>query len=157
MLHFAKPTAHTDLKAESMTRHIQTSLQVRTQGKGFYPIGGCINRWLDEIGCKIGIVTVFCRHTSASLTIQENADPKVLEDLNEYFERIAPEGCDWVRHLTEGADDMPAHIRTALTDTTLSIPTNAEGLMLGTWQDVYFIEHRNQPHPRTVILHYSGL
>jgi secondary thiamine-phosphate synthase enzyme len=139
-----------------MTRHVQTTLPVHTHGKGFYPIGGCISRWLDELGPGVGIITIFCRHTSASLTIQENADSDVLKDLSEFFERLIPGDSDWIRHKMEGSDDMPAHIRTALTDTTLSIPTNPDGILLGTWQDIYLIEHRSLPHSRTLILHYSG-
>ncbi len=139
-----------------MTRHVQTTLTLQTNGQGFYPFGGCINRWLDEISPGPGLVTVFCRHTSASLTIQENADSNVLEDLSEFFERLIPNTSAWIRHKMEGSDDMPAHIRTALTDTTLSIPCNECGLLLGTWQEVYLIEHRTIPHARTIVLHYSG-
>lgn len=137
-------------------RHAQTTLSVDTRGVGLYPMSGSIDRWLREIDARLGQVTVFCRHTSASLTIQENADPDVLRDLVEFFSRVVPEDTPWFRHMQEGPDDMPAHIRTALTDVSLSVPVASGAMMLGTWQEVYLFEHRRIPHCRVVVLHYAG-
>ncbi len=102
-----------------------------------------------------GLLTVFCRHTSASLLIQENADPSVLRDLEAFLARLAPEGADYAHH-TEGPDDMPAHIRAAVTQTALSIPILSGALALGVWQGVYLIEHRRRPHQREIALHLIG-
>jgi secondary thiamine-phosphate synthase enzyme len=101
-------------------------------------------------------LTLFIRHTSASLTIQENADPDVILDLNDHFERLAPEDNKLYRHTIEGPDDMPAHIRTALTHTQLSIPVTAGRMALGTWQGLYVFEHRSSPHRRSVVMHLMG-
>jgi secondary thiamine-phosphate synthase enzyme len=101
-------------------------------------------------------LTVFIRHTSASLTIQENADPDVLRDMTDFFERLVPETTPWFRHTTEGADDMPAHIRTTLTSASLSIPVRNGAPALGTWQAIYVFEHRAVPHWRSVLLHLIG-
>lgn len=139
-----------------MTRHEQIQHAVETQGAGFTPLGGSVDRWLSEIGAQTGIVTLFCRHTSASLTIQENADPDVLADLAEAFARLAPEGAPWYRHREEGPDDMPGHIRAALTDVSLAIPVAEGAMLLGTWQEVYLFEHRRRPHRRCVVFHYAG-
>lgn len=103
-----------------------------------------------------GLVTAFCRHTSASLLIQENADPDVQTDLLAYFRRVAPEGMDWIVHRTEGPDDMPAHIRTALTQTSIGVPVIGGLPVLGTWQGLYLFEHRARPHNREVVLHIIG-
>ncbi len=137
-------------------RHEQIQHTLETRGPGLYPLGGSVDRWLREIGADRGLVTVFCRHTSASLTIQENADPDVLADLSEAFARLAPENAPWYRHREEGPDDMPGHIRTALTDVSLAIPVAEGAMLLGTWQEVYLFEHRRQPHTRCVVLHYAG-
>jgi secondary thiamine-phosphate synthase enzyme len=137
-------------------RHAQTTLTIETRGVGLYPFSGSVDRWLREIGARMGMATIFCRHTSASLTIQENADPAVLHDLAEFFDRIAPENTPWFRHMQEGPDDMPAHIRSALTDVSLAIPVSGGGLALGTWQEIYLFEHRRIPHSRVVVLHYAG-
>jgi secondary thiamine-phosphate synthase enzyme len=102
------------------------------------------------------LLTAFIQHTSASLTIQENADPDVVRDLDEFFERLAPEGATWYRHTVEGPDDMPAHIRAALTPTQLSIPLVEGRLALGTWQGIYVFEHRSRPHRRSIVLHLAG-
>lgn len=137
-------------------RHEQTQHTLETRGQGLYPLGGSIDRWLREIGAETGLVTAFCRHTSASLTIQENADPDVLADLAEAFARLVPEDAPWYRHREEGPDDMPGHIRTALTDVSLSIPVHEGAMTLGTWQEVYLFEHRHRPHRRCVVFHYAG-
>jgi secondary thiamine-phosphate synthase enzyme len=108
-----------------------------------------------QAGVDTGLVTVFCRHTSASLTIQENADPDVCADLDEFFRRLVPENMGWLRHTIEGPDDMPAHIKAALTDVSLSIPVMAGRMVLGTWQGIYLFEHRAAPHVRNVVLHLA--
>ena len=128
-------------------------LQVDTRGKGLYEITDSVERWLAQQGGKTGLLTVFIQHTSASLTIQENADPDVVHDLNEFFGRIAPEDNRLYRHTTEGPDDMPAHIRSALTLTQLSIPVEQGRMALGTWQGIYVFEHRARAHRRSVVLH----
>lgn len=131
-------------------------LSTRTQGRGLYNINREIADWTHRQGLTEGLLTVFVRHTSASLVIQENADPDVLRDLNAFLERIVPDGDPLYRHQDEGPDDMPAHIRSALTQTQLSIPLVGGHLALGTWQDVYLFEHRTHPHTRTVVLHLFG-
>jgi secondary thiamine-phosphate synthase enzyme len=128
-------------------------LQVETRGKGLYEITDSIEQWLAGRNALDGLLTVFIQHTSASLTIQENADPDVVYDLNQFFGRIAPEDNRLYRHTVEGPDDMPAHIRAALTLTQLSIPVERGRMTLGTWQGVYVFEHRTRPHRRTVVLH----
>jgi len=114
-----------------------------------------VRAWLDGTAVNTGLLTVFIRHTSASLVVQENADPAVMRDLREFFERIAPEDFAYA-HDTEGLDDMPAHIRAALTQTSISIPVCNGALVLGTWQGIYVFEHRRAPHDREVVLHLSG-
>lgn len=135
----------------------QTSriLRIDTSGRGFYEFTKNIRDFAHDAGMTQGLLTVFCRHTSASLLIQENADPTVLRDLEAVFARLAPEGADYA-HDTEGADDMPAHIRAALTQTQLSIPLMGGALALGTWQGVFLFEHRRRPHRREVALHLIG-
>ena len=104
----------------------------------------------------MGQVTLFCRHTSASLTIQENADPDVQVDLVSFFNRLVPEGVSWFQHTDEGPDDMPAHIKGSLTDVSLTIPVANGQMTLGTWQGIYLFEHRRRPHRREVVLHFIG-
>jgi secondary thiamine-phosphate synthase enzyme len=133
-----------------------TVLQVPTRGKGLYDFTAEVERWLQTSGLATGLLTVFIQHTSASLTIQENADPDVIADLNDFFGRIAPEDNRLYRHTMEGPDDMPAHIRTALTATQLSIPVIGGKLALGTWQGIYVFEHRSMAHRRQVVLHLLG-
>jgi secondary thiamine-phosphate synthase enzyme len=133
-----------------------TQLQVATRGKGLYECTRDVERWLSGCNITTGLLTVFIRHTSASLTIQENADPDVIADLNDFFGRIAPEDNRLYRHTVEGPDDMPAHIRCALTATQLSIPVVGGRMALGTWQGIYVFEHRAMPHRRSVVLHVSG-
>jgi secondary thiamine-phosphate synthase enzyme len=131
-------------------------MHVATRGKGLYPITTEIADWTKQQGLGTGLLTVFIQHTSASLTIQENADPDVVRDIAEFFERLAPENAPFYRHTTEGPDDMPAHIRAALTPTQLSIPLINGALALGTWQGIYLFEHRVNPHRRSVVLHLAG-
>jgi len=131
-------------------------LRVSTKGKGLYEITPRIAEWLRSTGVSQGLLTVFIQHTSASLTIQENADPDVVHDLNAFFNRLVAEDNRLYRHTVEGPDDMPAHIRAALTLTQLSIPVESGCLALGTWQGVYIFEHRAAPHQRTVLLHLLG-
>jgi secondary thiamine-phosphate synthase enzyme len=128
-------------------------LHVSTRGKGLYEITGHIAGWLDSTGVESGLLTVFVQHTSASLTIQENADPDVVHDLNAFFNRLVAEDNRLYRHTVEGPDDMPAHIRAALTLTQLSIPIEKGRMLLGTWQGVYLFEHRAAPHRRNIVLH----
>jgi secondary thiamine-phosphate synthase enzyme len=128
-------------------------LQIETRGKGLYEFTDSVEQWLAAQRASDGLLTLFIQHTSASLTIQENADPDVVYDLNQFFGRIAPEDNRLYRHTAEGADDMPAHIRSALTLTQISIPVERGRMTLGTWQGVYVFEHRARPHRRTVVLH----
>ena len=132
------------------------TVEVATRGKGLYDFTVSIERWLSGCGLRTGLLTAFIQHTSASLTVQENADPDVIADLNDYFGRIAPEDNRLYRHTIEGPDDMPAHIRSALTTTQLSIPIVDGQMALGTWQGVYVFEHRSSPHKRRVVLHALG-
>jgi secondary thiamine-phosphate synthase enzyme len=132
------------------------TLQVATRGKGLYEFTSQIAAWLAQQEVSTGLLTVFVQHTSASLLIQENADPDVVHDLNVFFGRIAPEDNRLYRHTMEGPDDMPAHIRAALTATQLSIPVERGRMTLGTWQGVYLFEHRAAPHRRSVALHLLG-
>lgn len=127
-------------------------LRIDTSGRGFYEFTASVADFARSARMETGLLTVFCRHTSASLLIQENADPSVLRDLETVFARLAPEGAGY-RHDTEGPDDMPAHIRTVLTQTSLSIPLVGGGLALGAWQGVYLVEHRRHAHRREIALH----
>jgi secondary thiamine-phosphate synthase enzyme len=136
-------------------RQAQHHLTIRTSGKGFTDVTSEVRAFLVKHPCATGLMTVFCRHTSASLLIQENADPSVRSDMEAYFERIAPESPIY-EHDTEGADDMPAHIRTALTQTHLAIPIVNGELALGIWQGIYLFEHRRAPHMRELVLHLVG-
>jgi secondary thiamine-phosphate synthase enzyme len=139
-----------------MMRQTSHCLTVPTRGKGLYEITDQLSVWAGATGIRMGLLTAFVRHTSASLTIQENADPDVLHDLNAFFDRLVAEDNRLYRHTVEGADDMPAHIRAALTQTHISIPVEADRLALGTWQGVYLFEHRAAPHHRTIALHLIG-
>jgi secondary thiamine-phosphate synthase enzyme len=133
-----------------------TILRVRTRGRGLYEFTGDLAEWVDAHQLETALLTLFCRHTSASLLIQENAAPAVRDDLEAFFETIAPEDKDRYSHDDEGPDDMPAHIRAALTHVSLSIPIVAGRLALGTWQGVYLFEHRRAPHLREVAAHLLG-
>jgi secondary thiamine-phosphate synthase enzyme len=131
-------------------------MQVATRGKGLYPITEEIEKWAHGQSVRTGLLTVFIQHTSASLVIQENADPDVVRDLDEFFSRIVPEDASWYRHTAEGSDDMPAHIRAALTQTQLTVPLVDSRLALGTWQGIYVFEHRSRHHRRSIVLHLAG-
>lgn len=137
-------------------RQSSRTLRVETRGRGFHEITPSVAAFARETRMASGLLTIFCRHTSASLVIQENADPSVLRDLEQVLERLAPEGAGLYEHDSEGADDMPAHIRAALTQTQISVPLIDGALTLGTWQGVYLIEHRRRPHRREVALHLIG-
>ncbi len=131
------------------------TLRVDTRGAGLIDQTPAVAAWLDRIGAKDGLLTLFIRHTSASLLIQENADPDVHTDLLEALERLAPRDITYV-HDVEGPDDMPAHIKAALTATSLSIPVKVGRMLLGTWQGIYVVEHRDRPHRREVAMHFIG-
>ena len=128
-------------------------LTISTHGKGLYDFTREIHNWLRDKPARTGLLTIFCQHTSASLVIQENADPDVTADLADFFDRLVPEDTRLYRHTAEGPDDMTSHIRAALTNTQLSIPIHEGRLALGTWQGVYLFEHRRRPHRRNVVLH----
>ncbi len=129
------------------------TISIATRGRGPVDITGEATAYLTEIGAENGLLNLFLQHTSASLTIQENADPDVLADLTDHLARLAPEDAPW-RHTAEGPDDMPAHVKTALTDTSLNIPVIDGALALGVWQGVYLLEHRDRPHRRRVVMTY---
>ncbi|HLI22114.1 MAG TPA: secondary thiamine-phosphate synthase enzyme YjbQ [Stellaceae bacterium] len=131
-------------------------LRVATGGRGLIEITAAVKDWASKQAIETGLLTLFCRHTSASLVIQENADPDVRADLESFFESIAPEDPHRYRHDTEGPDDMPAHLRAALTQTQLSIPVAAGKPVLGTWQGIYLFEHRRAAHEREIVLHLIG-
>ncbi len=132
-------------------------ISVSTRGKGLYEFTRQIEAWLQSERVSTGLLTVFCRHTSASLVIQENADPDVIADLNDFMGRLVREDDRHLyRHTAEGPDDMTSHIRSALTQTHLGIPVHDGRMLLGTWQGVYLFEHRVHPHRRSVALHYLG-
>ena len=137
-------------------RQAHTSLRIQTPGRGFVEMTRDIQNWVRD--CKIdeGLLTIFIRHTSASLLIQENADPEVVSDLERFFARLVPDGDSLFEHRAEGADDMPAHVRAALTQTQLSIPVVGGEPVLGTWQGIYLVEHRIRAHRREVMLHLLG-
>lgn len=131
-------------------------LGLSTQGRGLTEFTPAVEAWVRAQGMQTGLLTLFCRHTSASLLIQENAAPEVRQDLEDFFERIAPEDPALYAHDDEGPDDMPAHLRAALTQTQLAVPLVGGRLALGTWQGLYLFEHRRRPHHREVALHLLG-
>ncbi|MDQ2900231.1 MAG: secondary thiamine-phosphate synthase enzyme YjbQ [Acidobacteriota bacterium] len=131
-------------------------LHVQTRGKGLYELTREAESWANGLHLTTGLLTLFIQHTTASLTIQENADPDVIRDLNEFFGRLVKENETWYRHMAEGPDDMTSHIRAALTQTQISVPLHEGRLALGTWQGVYVFEHRAAPHRRSVVLHMVG-
>jgi secondary thiamine-phosphate synthase enzyme len=133
-----------------------TTLTVRTPGRGLIEVTREVRQWLAGTGLRDGLVTLFIRHTSASLLVQENADPEVQRDLERFLARLVPDGDPLFEHVAEGDDDMPAHVRAALTQTQLSIPLVHGALALGTWQGIYVYEHRLQPHRREVVLYILG-
>jgi secondary thiamine-phosphate synthase enzyme len=132
------------------------ALEVATPGRGFTDVTRSLQGWLTQLGALDGLLTVFLQHTSASLLVQENADPDVRADLERFFARLVPDGDAAFAHDAEGPDDMPAHVRAALTLTSLSIPVERGRLRLGTWQAIYLAEHRHAPHRRTLALHFIG-
>ena len=150
-----KPLSRSAPSTVSATSIVSSLLTVQTSGSGFVDLTAEVANFVSEAGAKEGAVTLFIRHTSASLTIQENADPSVLDDLTTVLDRLAPERAGWT-HDTEGPDDMPAHIKTMLTATSLHIPVLKGRLALGTWQAIYLIEHRARPHRREVVLQFIG-
>lgn len=131
-------------------------LSIETRGKGLVDFTRPVLSWVADQGIATGLLTLWCRHTSASLTVQENASPEVLTDIARYFDTIAPEAPGRYAHDDEGPDDMPAHLRTVLTNTQLTIPVADGRPVLGTWQGLYLFEHRRRPHRRQVVLHLLG-
>jgi secondary thiamine-phosphate synthase enzyme len=146
-------TAPSSVTADTI---VSSLLTVQTPGAGFVDLTREAAKFVEEASAQEGAVTLFIRHTSASLTIQENADPSVLDDLMTALDRLAPEDAGWT-HDAEGPDDMPAHVKTMLTSTSLQIPVLKGRLALGTWQAVYLIEHRSEPHRREIVLQFVGL
>ena len=139
-----------------MMRQTVDTLAVRTSGRGFYEITREVQARVQQAGLETGLCTLHLQHTSASLLIQENADPDVRRDFERFFARLVPDGDPLFVHTIEGDDDMPAHIRTALTTVNLSIPIAQGRLALGTWQGIYVWEHRSAPHSRSVVIHLFG-
>ena len=137
-------------------RQATAQIEVTSPRQGLFEVTGEIARWVAAQGLEEGLLTIFCRHTSASLLIQENAAPEARSDLEAYFARIAPEDPAAYAHGDEGPDDMPAHLRTALTQVQLTVPLTGGRLALGTWQGIYLFEHRRRPHRRTLALHLIG-
>jgi len=134
----------------------QQTITINTDDASLTEFTGKVAEIVKASGIMTGLAHVFCRHTSASLLIQENADPDVQRDLVAFFQRLVPDGDLLFIHRSEGPDDMPAHVKTALTQTTLSIPVAAGKLMLGTWQGIYLFEHRRRPHVRQIVIHIAG-
>jgi len=138
-----------------MQQAIET-LSISTQGQGLYEFTAAVEKFVATADVETGLLTVFVRHTSCSLLIQENADADVKTDLEGFFARLVPEGMDWLVHTTEGPDDMPGHIKAALTQTSIGIPISEGVPVFGTWQGIYLYEHRSRPHRRDVVLHLIG-
>ena len=139
-----------------LVRQFTRQITVSTRGKGFYEVTRETCSWVDSLEIQEGLLTIFLRHTSASLLIQENADPDVVRDLETFFSRLVPEDNSLYTHTMEGSDDMPAHIRAALTQSQLSIPIRQGRPALGTWQGIYVFEHRRSAHQRSLALHVLG-
>lgn len=139
-----------------MLRQALHELTLATRGRGLYEFTREVEAWISKHGFRNGLLTLHLRHTSASLLIQENADPDVRADLDRFFARLVPDGDPLFEHTCEGEDDMPAHVRTALTSVNLSVPLSGGRLALGTWQGIYLWEHRRVPHSRKVALHFVG-
>ncbi len=137
-------------------KQAMTVLQTRARRRGLSEITADVRAWMSKQEIRSGVLTLFCRHTSASLLIQENAAPAVRRDMEKFFDELAPEGVGLYEHDDEGPDDMPAHLKTALTQVQLSVPVMDGKLMLGTWQGIYLFEHRAQPSTREVVLHLAG-
>jgi secondary thiamine-phosphate synthase enzyme len=156
MMTSPKSLSRSSSSTVSATTIVSSLLTVQTSGRGFTDLTAEIAQFVKDARAKEGAVTLFIRHTSASLTIQENADPTVLEDLTTALDRLAPEDAGW-RHDTEGPDDMPAHVKTMLTATSLHIPVLKSEHKQGTWQAVYLNEHRSRPHRREIELQFAGV
>ena len=150
-----KSASRVTLSTVTATNIVSSLLTVQTPGRGFTDLTAEVAKFIGDADAREGAVTLFIRHTSASLTIQENADPTVLADLTTALDRLAPEDAGW-RHDIEGPDDMPAHVKTMLTATSLHIPVLKGELALGTWQAIYLIEHRRRPHRREIVLQFVG-
>lgn len=139
---------------------LQTILTLPTRGQGLYEFTGEAETFVRDAGLETGLLTIFVRHTSCSLLIQENADPDVRRDLDQFFRRLVPPSDDpsmrWIVHTLEGPDDMPAHIKAALTQVSIGIPVMGGRLVLGTWQGLYLFEHRDRPHRREIVLHLGS-
>lgn len=138
---------------------MQTILEIPTQGQGLYEFTRQLSRWVSDVGCEEGLLTLFVRHTSCSLLVQENADPEVQSDLRAFFHRLVPPSTDpsmsYLTHTYEGPDDMPAHIKAAMMPVSLTVPVREGQMLLGTWQGIYLFEHRDRPHQRQVVAHLS--
>ena len=141
---------------EAVLRQELQEFVVATRGRGLFELTEQVTSWIRGTGIREGLLTLHVRHTSASLVIQENADPEVRRDLERFFTRLVPPGDPLFHHTSEGPDDMPAHVRTALTSTSLSIPVTGGRAALGTWQGIYLYEHRDAPHRRRVAAHLLG-
>ena len=138
-------------------KQAQGKLSIDTQGQGLTEFTAEVAQWVLRQSVSNGLLTVYIRHTSASLMMQENADPLVMRDLEAFFKKLVPEDTSLYSHTTEGPDDMPAHIKGALTETSLSIPVINGRMALGTWQGIFVFEHRYRPHRREIVLHLSGM
>jgi secondary thiamine-phosphate synthase enzyme len=147
--------SRTPLSTVSAGTVVTSQLAVQSSGRGFVDLTAEVAKFARDAGAQEGAVMLFIRHTSASLTIQENADPSVLDDLLTALARLAPENAGWT-HDTEGPDDMPAHVKTMLTMTSLQVPVLQGELALGTWQAIYLVEHRSRPHRREIVLQFAG-
>jgi secondary thiamine-phosphate synthase enzyme len=150
-----KSLSRSPLSTVSANAIVSSLLTVQTPGRGFIDLTSEVAKFAGDAGAREGAVTLFIRHTSASLTIQENADPSVLDDLMTVFDRLAPEDAGWT-HDSEGPDDMPAHVKSMLTASSLRFPVLKRKLALGTWQAIYLIEHRRRPHRREIVLQFFG-
>jgi secondary thiamine-phosphate synthase enzyme len=139
-----------------MLRQVATTIAINSRARGLCEITEDVRAWVASSGISDGLLTLFARHTSASLLVQENADPDVRADLERFFARLVPDGDALFQHQDEGPDDMPAHVRAALTAVQLSIPLHRGRLVLGTWQGIYLWEHRTRPHRREIALHLLG-
>ncbi|MDN3277115.1 secondary thiamine-phosphate synthase enzyme YjbQ [Frankia sp. RB7] len=151
----AKSVTRSALSIVQATTIVSSLLSVQTPGRGFTDLTSEVAKFVSEARAGDGALTLFIRHTSASLTIQENADPSVLVDLTTALSRLAPENLPWT-HDTEGPDDMPAHVKTMLTQTSLHVPVLGGRIALGTWQGIYLVEHRARPHRREIVLQFIG-
>jgi secondary thiamine-phosphate synthase enzyme len=150
-----RSASRTALSAVTADTAVTSLLTIETSGRGFIDLTAEVAKFIRDASAREGAVTLFVRHTSASLTIQENADPSVLDDLMTVLDRLAPEDAGWT-HDSEGPDDMPAHVKSMLTGSSLHIPVLEHELALGTWQAIYLIEHRRRPHRREIVLQFVG-